>query len=77
MSLSLPGITLSYLGTDTFGGKEGEEVAARRLARRCGENSSPLFKEGVWQLRKGERFGQKTICLLLFNTNAKSMLTEI
>ena len=58
MSLSLPGITLSYLGTDTFGGKEGEEVAARRLARKWDESSPPpLFKEGAQQLRKGERLG--------------------
>ena len=60
MSFSLPGITLSYLGTDAFGGKEGEEVAAQRLARRWEENSSsphPLFKEGAQQLSKGERLG--------------------
>ena len=58
MSFSLPGITLSYLGIDAFGGKEGEEVAAQRLARRWDKNSSsPLFKEGAQQLRKGERLG--------------------
>ena len=37
----------------------------------------PLFKEGAQQLRKGERLGQKTLCLPLFNANAKSMLIEI
>ena len=48
MSFSLPDITLSYLGADAFGGKEGEEVAAQRLAGRWDENSSPLlFKEGT------------------------------
>ena len=39
--------------------------------------SPSLFKEGAQQLRKGERLGQKTLCLPLFNANAKSMLTEI
>ena len=58
MSSSLLGITLSYLGTAAFGGKEGEEVAAQRLARKWDENSPPpLFKEGAQQLRKGERLG--------------------
>ena len=49
MSSSLPGITLSYLGADAFGEKEGEEVVARRLAGRWDENSSSplLFKEGA------------------------------
>ena len=48
MSSSLPGITLSYLGADAFSEKEGEEVAAQRLAGRWDENSSPpLFKEGA------------------------------
>ena len=46
MSSSLPGITLSYLGGDAFGEKEGEEVVAQRLARGWDENS-PLFKEGL------------------------------
>ena len=41
------------------------------------ELPSPLFKEGAQQLRKGERLGQKTLYLPLFNANAKSMLTEI
>ena len=78
MSSSLPDITLSYLGADAFGEKEGEEVAAQKLAGRRGENSFiPLFKEGAEQLRKGERFARKTLCLPLFNANAKSMLTEI
>ena len=78
VSFSLPSITLSYLGTDAFSGKEGEEVAAQRLARKWDENSPPpLFKEGAQQLRKGERLGRKTLYLPLFNANAKSMLTEI
>jgi len=48
VSFSLPAITLSYLGTDTFGGKEGEEVAAQRLVRRWGENSFPPYlKRGL------------------------------
>ena len=48
MSSSLSGITLSYLGTAAFGGKEGEEVVAQRLARKWDENSPPPYlKKGL------------------------------
>ena len=36
-----------------------------------------LFKEEAQQLRKGERLGQKTLSLPLFNADGKSMLTGI
>ena len=39
------------------------------------ELASPsLFKEEAHRLRKGERWGRKTLCLPLFNANGKSML---
>ena len=39
--------------------------------------SLPLFKEEMQQLKKGERLGQKTLSLPLFNADGKSMLTGI
>ena len=42
MSCSLPHITLSYSGTTAFGGKEGEVVAAQRLARNGSRTPLPL-----------------------------------
>ena len=47
-----------------FGGEEkGEEVAAQRQDEKWDENSPSLFKEEAQQIRKGERWGQKTLCL--------------
>ena len=60
---------IRWKGRRRGGGSEASEEVGREL--------SPLFKEGAQQLRKGERFGRKTLCLPLFNTNVKSMLTEI
>jgi len=39
--------------------------------------SPSLFKEEAQQLRKGERLGQNTLSLPLFNADGKSMLTGI
>ena len=39
--------------------------------------SPSLFKEEAQQLRKGERLGQKTFFLPLFNADGKSMPTGI
>jgi len=48
VSSSLLGITLSYLGADAFGEKEGEKVAAQKMAGRWGENSFPPYlKRGL------------------------------
>ena len=60
---------IRWKGRRRGGGSEAGEEVGRELP-------SPLFKEGAQQLRKGERLGQKTLCLPLFNANAKSMLTE-
>ena len=82
VNFSLPSITLPHLGTATMherirwkgrrrrgsGSEAGQEVG-RELP------SPSLFKEEAQQLRKGERLGQKTLCLPLFNADGKSMLT--
>ena len=58
--------------------EKGGEVAAQEQMKEWDKNSPPpLFKEEAQQLRKGERLGQKTLSLPLFNVDKKSMLTGI
>ena len=83
VSFSLPGITLSHLGTATTherirwkgrrrgSGSEAGEGVGRELP------SPSLFKEEAQQLRKGKRLGRKTLLLPLFNVDGESMLMGI